>query len=75
MSAREKAIKIEESAVINVFQTSKFKEKTPFPSLETMGIYVRDRAKLRSAHFEQLDVRIFNIINRNRDIRVSPEFH
>ncbi len=57
MDAREKGKKIVKSAVINVFQSSEFNEKTPFTSLETLKI----QNASHGARFEKVDYRIRNM--------------
>ncbi len=71
MDAREKAIKIEQSSVINVFKSSQFKEKTPFPSLESLEI----RNAYQFASIGEVDERIYDIMHYKKHIRVSQEFY
>ncbi len=75
LEGRKKARKIEESSVLQVFQSSEFKQKTPFPSLEHLemrlncGLFQYPRIIDRG-----VDREIYAFI-ANGSLRISEEFY
>ncbi len=73
LAAKEKARKIEESSIVKVFESSEFKGKQPFPSLESLE--VTERLYYEEQETENLNSQIYWIMQCSRDIRVSPAFY
>ncbi len=72
--AVEKAVKLEQSSVINVFQSSEFEENKPFPSLETLKLsyYI---CELDYRERQNIVHKIYSIMHSQRRLTVSPEFY
>ncbi len=74
LAAKAKARKIEELSILKVFQSSEFKEKQPFPSLESFEIIIPYLYFEKEAP-QNIAFDIYDIMERSRNIKVSPEFY